>query len=202
MPEDDAMSHIVFLNGASSAGKTSIGKALQDLTSEPYLLLGLDTCFAMVPPRWAGGPQGPMSHLGFAYRQLPADNGHPNLSITYGEGGWRMMAGFHRAVTALVGAGNSVVVDEMLLDGRVRDDWLDVLAPWHPLLVGVFCADQELDRREIARGNRPGLARWSARRCHDGLRYDLTVDTTNVTPASAAAGIVQAMTGEPGSGRT
>jgi chloramphenicol 3-O phosphotransferase len=61
------MSRVVFINGASSAGKTSIGRALQDLTEEPFMLLGLDTCFAMVPPRWAGGPEGPMRHLGFAY---------------------------------------------------------------------------------------------------------------------------------------
>jgi chloramphenicol 3-O phosphotransferase len=71
------MPQIVFLNGASSAGKTSIAKALQDLTDEPFMLLGLDTCFAMVPPRRAGGPEGPMRHLGFAYEHLPKDNGHP-----------------------------------------------------------------------------------------------------------------------------
>jgi chloramphenicol 3-O-phosphotransferase len=37
---------LVFLNGASSAGKTSIGRALQELADEPFMLLGLDTCFA------------------------------------------------------------------------------------------------------------------------------------------------------------
>jgi chloramphenicol 3-O phosphotransferase len=187
------MPRIVFLNGASSAGKTSIGRALQDLTDEPFMLLGLDTCFAMVPPRWAGGPEGPMRHLGFAYEVLPADDGHPMLKITYGGIGSRMMTGFHRAAIELVRAGNSIIIDEMLLDQRVRDDWLEVLEPWQPLLVGVYCADEELARRETTRGNRPGLARWSARHTHNGMRYDSTIDTTQTGADAAAARIAQAL---------
>jgi len=187
------VARIVFINGASSAGKTSIGKALQDQANEPFMLLGLDTCLAMVPPRWAGGGPGPLAHLGFAYQTLPADGDHPMLRITYGEVGWRMTTGFHRAVMELIHAGNAIIIDEMLLDRRVREDWLEVLAPWRPLLVGVFCADDELARRETARGNRPGLARWSARQAHEGMRYDLTIDTTHASPGTAAAQIVQAL---------
>ncbi|HEX9540978.1 MAG TPA: hypothetical protein VGA04_22665 [Streptosporangiaceae bacterium] len=48
---------MLFLNGASSAGKTSIGRALQDMLSQPYLLLGLDTCFGLVSrPLGSAGP--------------------------------------------------------------------------------------------------------------------------------------------------
>jgi chloramphenicol 3-O phosphotransferase len=192
------MSQIVFLNGASSAGKTSIGRALQELTSDPFMLLGLDTCFAMVPPRWAGGPAGPLSHLGFAYRELPADGDHPMLGITYGEVGRRMMTGFHRGVVEIIRSGNSVIIDEMLLDDRVRDDWLGLLAPWRPLLVGVFCSDEEFARREKARGNRAGLARWSARHSHVGMSYHLTLDTTTMGPAANAAEIAKHLsTDEP-----
>ncbi|NUR71450.1 MAG: AAA family ATPase [Hamadaea sp.] len=185
------MSQVVFLNGASSAGKTSIGTALQEVTADPFMLLGIDTCFAMVPSRWAGGPAGPFRHLGFAYQQLPADDGHPMLAITYGEVGRRMMAGFHRGVVEIVRAGNSVIIDEMLLDERVRDDWLEVLARLRPLVVGVFCDDEELERREKARGNRPGLARWSARQAHRGVTYHLEVDTTTTESAVCAAAIAR-----------
>ncbi|GIE28195.1 hypothetical protein Ait01nite_012400 [Actinoplanes italicus] len=180
------MPSVVFLNGASCAGKTTLGRALQDLTAQPYLLLGLDTCFAMVPDRWAGGPRGELRHLGFAYDRLSDDGGHAMLRITYGSDGLRMMAGFHRAVAALLTAGNPVIVDEMLLGADVRDDWLTVLRPWRPLLVGVFCDDDELARREHARGNRPGLARWSARHAHHGMSYDVSIDTTTTGPAAAA----------------
>lgn len=115
------------------------------------------------------------------------------LKITYGEIGSRMMTGFHRAAIELVRAGNPIIIDEMLLDQYVRDDWLKMLKPWQPVLVGVYCADEELARRETARGNRPGLARWSARHTHDGMRYDITVDTTQTRSDAAAARIAQAL---------
>lgn len=86
-------------------------------------------------------------------------------------------------------AGNPVIVDEMLLDARVRDDWLTVLAPLPTLRVGVHCDPAELSRREARRTSRPGLARWSANQVHTGMRYDLTVDTTSTTPEQIAAGI-------------
>jgi chloramphenicol 3-O phosphotransferase len=177
---------IIFLNGASSAGKTSLGKALQDVLDEPCLLLGLDTCFRMVPDRWAGGPMGEFRKQGFEYLELPAEDGHAMLGIGYGPVGWRMMAGFHRGVAEIVRAGNPVIVDEVLLDERVRDDWLAVLAPFRPLLVGVYCDLGELERRERQRPHRLGLAWWSAGRVHAGMAYDLTVDTTT-TPALSCA---------------
>ncbi|HEU0241228.1 MAG TPA: hypothetical protein VFR11_18495 [Micromonosporaceae bacterium] len=90
------MAQVIVLNGASSAGKTTLGRALQDRLAEPYLLLGLDTCFQMVPDRWAGGPEGEFRHDGFAYLDLPPQDGHPTLGIGYGPVGWRMMSGFRR----------------------------------------------------------------------------------------------------------
>lgn len=45
---------IVYLNGVPSAGKTSIGRALQDALDEPFLLLGVDTFLRMLPRRTFG----------------------------------------------------------------------------------------------------------------------------------------------------
>ena len=44
---------IIVLNGASSSGKTSIAKALPEALNEPYLHIGLDAFFDMVPGRGA-----------------------------------------------------------------------------------------------------------------------------------------------------
>ena len=82
------MASVIFLNGASSSGKTSIGKALQDILDQPYLLLGLDTMFQTVPPRWAGGTLGVFRQQGFEYLDMPAEDNHPVLSIGYGPVGW------------------------------------------------------------------------------------------------------------------
>ncbi len=65
----------IFLNGASSAGKTSLGKALQEILDEPYLLLGLDTCLHAVPDRWGSG--GRDKHLGRALQNSVVETWHP-----------------------------------------------------------------------------------------------------------------------------
>jgi chloramphenicol 3-O phosphotransferase len=184
------MAAIIFLNGASSAGKTSLGKALQDILNEPYLLLGLDTFFHAVPARWAGGPPGPYRHLGFHYVDLPPEDGHPVLGIGYGPVGWRILVGFHQATAALVRSGNPVVIDEMLLDESVRDHWFGIVRPLGAFFVGVSCYLDELERRERERGNRPGLARWSNQQVHIGVQYDMIVETTSKTPMSCAEEIV------------
>lgn len=180
---------IIFLNGASSAGKTSLGKALQEILDEPYLLFGLDTCcLHAVGDRWGSG--GRDKHLGFAYMDLPPEDGHEVYGIRYGAVGWRIMAGFHRSIAEFVRSGNLVIVDEMLLDTRVRDHWFTILAPFQQLLVGVQCQLDELERRERQRGNSPGLARWSGQHVHAGVPYDMVVDTTSKTPLRCAGEIL------------
>lgn len=177
---------VIFLNGASSAGKTSLGTALQDTLDEPHLLMGLDTCFAMVPDRWAGGPMGAHRAQGFQYVDLPPEDGHAVTAIAYGPVGLRMLKGFHRAVREFVAAGNRVVVDEMMLGPEVRDHWFATLAGLDVLTVGVHCNLAELERREAGRRGPVGLARWSGKRVHEGMRYDLELDTTAQTPEACA----------------
>ena len=47
---------ILLLNGASSSGKTSILKALQDILEEPYVDAGLDKFLWMLPARYLEPP--------------------------------------------------------------------------------------------------------------------------------------------------
>jgi chloramphenicol 3-O-phosphotransferase len=42
---------LIILNGGASAGKTTLGKALQDATDECYLPLGIDAFLVSLPPR-------------------------------------------------------------------------------------------------------------------------------------------------------
>src|SRR5215475_11779641 len=43
---------IILLNGTSSAGKTTLAKALQDTLPTPYLLVGIDTVVFALPNRY------------------------------------------------------------------------------------------------------------------------------------------------------
>ena len=183
---------IIFLNGASSAGKTTLGRALQDSLNEPYLLMGLDTCLAMVPAQWSGGPMGAHREQGFQYVDLPDENGKPVSGLSYGPVGLRMLEGFHRAVREFVQAGNPVIIDEMMLGPEARDHWFATLAGLDVVSVGVRCDLDELERREVARKGRAGLARWSEERVHEGMAYDLSVDTTAQAAEACAHHIVAA----------
>ena len=40
---------LIILNGGSSAGKTTLGKAMQDAMEECYLLLGIDAFWFTLP---------------------------------------------------------------------------------------------------------------------------------------------------------
>lgn len=186
------MPSVIFLNGASSSGKTTLGRALQDCLDEPYLLMGLDTCFAMVPAQWAGGAMGAHREQGFQYVDLPDENGKPVSGISYGPVGLRMLQGFHRAVREFVLAGNPVIVDEMMLGPEVRDHWFATLAGLDVVSVGVRCDLDELERRECARKGRAGLARWSEERVHEGMAYDLWVDTTGQAADACAHQVMAA----------
>lgn len=43
---------LILLNGTSSAGKTTLAKALQDTLHTPYLLVGIDTVVFALPSRY------------------------------------------------------------------------------------------------------------------------------------------------------
>lgn len=43
---------LILLNGTSSAGKTTLAKALQDALPTPYLLVGIDTVVFALPGRY------------------------------------------------------------------------------------------------------------------------------------------------------
>jgi chloramphenicol 3-O phosphotransferase len=158
----------VFLNGASSSGKTSIAKALQEAMSEPYVHVGLDAFFDMVPTRYVVGED--------------------PWTVTEAVG--RMISGFHGAIVALVKAGNNVIVDHVLQETAWVRECAALLAPYRAVLVGVHCPLGELERREAARTDRSmGLAEFQFARVHAHLLYDLEVDTSTQSPEECAGRI-------------
>ncbi|MCX4030255.1 hypothetical protein H0A36_26065 [Endozoicomonas sp. SM1973] len=42
---------VIYLNGASSSGKSSLAKELQDLLYDYYLCIGIDSLIAMMPAK-------------------------------------------------------------------------------------------------------------------------------------------------------
>ena len=154
---------IVFLNGTSSSGKSSIARELLDVLDDGvFFHLAVDAFNAMRSKRALGAAE-----LDVALR--------------------RTRMGFHRSVAAMAEAGNDIVVDHVLSEQWRLLDCLRVLRPEDVLFVGVHCPLDELARRERARGDRPpGLAAQQYDRVHRHADYDLECDTSTTDARECA----------------
>ena len=182
---------IVLLNGPSSSGKTTLGKALQRVLPEPYLLLGIDTVVFALPGHWLNPP---LWHEVFGY-----DGSPEALTITAGPVGDRLVRALHRMVAAATDAGWGVIVDHVLLDERWVADAASTLGRFPLLSVAVRCPLAELERRERDRGDRTvGQARAHFVTVHRWARHDLDVDTSTMPPDACARRILVALSGHDG----
>jgi chloramphenicol 3-O phosphotransferase len=144
---------IIFINGTSSSGKTTIARELQKRIPEPFCYYASDQL----------ADQGFRSRK--AYVQAPSERE-------------RFFDGFHRSIVAFGEAGNDLIVEHIVEEQTWADDLVRLLSPFDVFWVGVHAPVEELERREEARGDRrPGEARFHLK-THRYMRYDLEVDST------------------------
>lgn len=166
---------IILLNGVSSAGKSSIARALQGSLDAPYLHVCIDTFEEMMPNR----------------HEFVGEFGKERVFQ-------KMLSGFHHSLGAIARCGNNMIVDHVLVEGEEPQNWvsecLSQLELFDVFFVGVRCGLPELERRERERGDRPaGLAKWQHTRMHRTVVYDFEVDTSAATPHACAEAIIAAM---------
>jgi chloramphenicol 3-O phosphotransferase len=108
--------------------------------------------------------------------------------------GQRLATGMRVAVAASARAGNDLLVDDVFIDPAWLDAWRHELAGLEWLLVGVVAPLAVLEQRERARGNRiAGEARSQLDVIHDGIEYDVTLDTARQSPEESARAILAAL---------
>jgi chloramphenicol 3-O phosphotransferase len=177
--DDGAMSpaapptgQVIFLNGTSSSGKSSIAEQLLLILDRPFFHLSVDAI------------------SGMRARERTLELGPDELAAVLA----RTRAGFHRAAAGMAQAGNDLVVDYVLSEPWRLLDCLTVLRGLDVVLVGVRCSGQELARREKARGDRPpGQAAAQLRQVHSYGSYDIECDTTTASPRDCAHLIRQSL---------
>jgi chloramphenicol 3-O phosphotransferase len=173
---------VILLNGPGSAGKTTLAKALQRVTTEPFLHVSMDTFLEMPPPRHDNHPDT------FHWTTTDED-GHPRTAFRTGPKGAALMRGFRQSIAGLAAEGWNVIADDV----AVASDWQDYrvrLAPYAFSTVKVHAPLEVLEAREIARGDRMhGLARDQWQHIHAGIDYDFEVDTGTLAPEAAAQAI-------------
>ena len=186
----DRRGRIIVLNGTSSAGKSTLARALQARLGGPWLSVGIDTVVFSLPKAYLDLPL-----WGEVFRYVPAGPGsHAPFRVITGELGHRLVDGMHRMVASLADAGLSVIVDHILLEPGWVPDLADRLAGHDVLFVGVRCPLETVVRREAERKDRTiGQAAAMFDVVHRAGGYDLEVDTSLQSPDEAAATIVEAL---------
>jgi len=171
---------VIIVNGIGSVGKSATAKALQPMTSKPFLHVAMDAFLDMLPETLFDHPDGLMFE--------PADDaGKPMVGIKTGPIFERAMRGMRHAVAAMAGQGNNLIVDEVILEAALVQEYRDLLRSCDLRLVGLFAPLDVLEARERARGDRAlGLGRWQYGRVHRDITYDLEVDTSSKDPTACA----------------
>jgi chloramphenicol 3-O phosphotransferase len=165
---------VIVLNGGSSSGKSSIARCLQTLLPDPWLTFGVDSFVDALPPAMQDSPDG----LRFA----------PDGQVIVGPGIASLQAAWCQGIAAVARNGVGVILDEVFLSsGIAQQRWREALDGLRVLWVGVKCDPHVASLREAARGDRvPGMAALQAHRVHQGVTYDLEVDSTAMSAADCA----------------
>ena len=149
---------VILLNGASSAGKSTLATALQQRLPLPFWHYSID-------------------HLASA-KVLP------RARIDSGEFPWpaqrqQFFQGFHRSIQAFAAAGNSLIVEHII----EAESWLRCLVllldSQDVFFVGLHCPLEELERRARLRGERKvDEARADFQVTHTFGAYDFECNST------------------------
>ncbi|MEU4364665.1 chloramphenicol phosphotransferase CPT [Promicromonospora sp. NPDC023987] len=177
---------VIVLNGGSSSGKSGIARGLQAALPDAWLSLSIDTLVDAMPARLTTGGDG----IGFA-----ADGG-----VDVGQDFLVLQDAWITGLVAMARAGAHIVVDDVFLGGAASQRrWLDALGDVPTLWVGVRCSAAVAEAREAARGDRvAGMAAKQADAVHQGVAYDLEVDTTSTGSADRARAIAAHLRSSPG----
>jgi chloramphenicol 3-O phosphotransferase len=185
---------IIFLNGSSSAGKSTLAIMLQQMLDEPYQHIALDQFRDGMPGKYRGlnSPEGSPGELGL--NVVPTQKeGQLVTEIRFGVLGERVLRGMRRAVAAFAREGNNVIVDDLLFKPEYLEDYMEAFDGLDAWLIGVRCSLDVVNEREAQRvGRFPGTATSHFHEVHaHGAGYDLEVDTGTGNPRDCAEQIIQ-----------
>jgi chloramphenicol 3-O phosphotransferase len=168
---------VIVLNGGSSSGKSGIARCLQAVLPDPWLVFGVDTLIQAMPVSVQASAPG----IEFA-----ADG-----AVIIGPEFRTLEAAWIDGIVAMAHAGARIIVDEVFLGGAASQQrWRKPLDSLPVLWVGVRCDGAVAAGREVARGDRvTGMAESQAELVHQGVAYDMQVDTTHTEALDCARAI-------------
>jgi chloramphenicol 3-O phosphotransferase len=187
---------VIIINGPSAVGKSSIIKAFQARQVTPWLSIGIDNFFVGVLPSKFYLEDEPEHYA--VMHGVASEDAHGKLfTLQIGPEGQKIIRGMHRAIAAYAREGNNVIVDYIKYDSAWISDLQESLKGIKVLWVGVTASLETIQQREKERGTSPeGHARSVYHTVHEGMRYDLMLNTDLITPGQAAEKIEILMKGK------
>ena len=171
---------IIILNGGSSAGKTSLGKAMQDIMEGTWLLMGIDLFWFTLPQKQIDLNRVQPEYYTWTTESL---GNKEFMRIQPGPILDDLMICRYKAIATFLDAGFNVIADDVVWKKLWLIECLKALEPYETYFVHAFCSDEESARRERQRGDRLiGWARGSAIYADMDALYDVQFDTTDSAP--------------------
>nr|AIA18194.1 Chloramphenicol phosphotransferase-like protein [uncultured bacterium] len=169
---------IIYLNGPTSSGKSTLAKALQEALDSPFLHIGIDKIIGMMPDKvnnWVGCS----APLGFSWKESKDNDGNLIQELQMGPFAKQISDTYREVVALLVKLGHYVIIDDVSFGSEEMARWRKLLQNYRVLYVGVKSPLDVLELREKQRGNRMiGSAREQYHKVHLGNEYDVEVDTS------------------------
>jgi chloramphenicol 3-O phosphotransferase len=157
---------IIFLNGVSSSGKSTLAKLLQEKLTELYYWLSIDNFLNPIHEKFRN------SEYRISLRQT--------------------LRTMHHTIKLFSDMGVNVIVDHVLEKQEWLDECVEILHECPVLFVQVTCPVEELWHREKERGDRQiGQAEGQLTELCPQDTYDITVDTFNESTEKCADRIIE-----------
>lgn len=153
----------IVLHGPTSAGKSSLAKALQDSSDIPAFHISLDAFVEM------------------SRRRDMRSNDELNLALRLHH------LNLQSVLKRVVASHFEIVVDLVLRDTSALEECISALAPRRTYVIGVSCPLDVLEERERARPDRgEGMARSQFGHPAYSRSYSMRLDTSTCTPEEGA----------------
>src|ERR1700733_9667071 len=120
-------SKIIILNGASSVGKSSMAKPMQDQFKDTYLHMGIDVFWMTMPPKQIDLTTVDSDFYTWTEEEI---DDRPFLRILPGPQLDRMMIARYRAIAAYLEAGFNIIADDVTWSKLWLDECLKCVEPF------------------------------------------------------------------------
>lgn len=183
---------IIFLNGASSVGKSTLARRIMQLSERPFIYYSIDHLVNFwLDEKFVTFDDGDQNWF---YHESKIDElGQRGTHIVDGPHAIQLHWDMIESLTVLINKGYDLIIDEVLWQPEIYERYVHALCHSKTVyLVKITCDLIECERREKDRNDRfLGLARGLYTQVYKtSLQYDLEIDTTYNSPEECARSVL------------